>query len=619
MTGLAPPTGSVLRELLAAETNVSTSLAPDGRSVAFVHTGTGGRELGLHRVGEAGRRLVTHPGRTVADLRWTADSATVVYRYTLRGREAWELAAVRVDDPVPLAIAAPGPVAEYWLSGTDPAAVVFAARAPGTKHAGLYRAGLDAPGRAVPIAGPVGYHRWLIDGHLRPRGGTRLCPDGSVEIVVGAPAGDARPVLTIAPDDTVDLAVAGFSRDGARLYVLTSHAAGTRQLIGVDTRTGAVEVEFAHPDLDVGGYPLGGDGVWFDPATGRPDVCTVMGQRLRYHALTARQQDIAARLDADIRSATAIIGRSTDDRTWLVARVHDDAPMEYRLIDRANGGATLLFHNRPGLAGQRLAALEDFCFTAGDGRQIGGYAMRPLDREPPFPTVVLVHGGPAGRDYWRFHADAQYLAALGYLSLHVNYRGSSGFGRDFRLAGHGEWGGRMQEDLYDAVAHAVATGLADPDRVALLGASYGGYAALLGACTRPETVRCAVAISPVCDLVSFTRNPPSYWQPLALLLRRHILLRRDGQQIEDSVLRRLSPAHVLGPACAPLLLAHGVRDPRVPVADVDQFAERARDAGVPVRYLRFPDEGHHVRADPNRTSLFAAVEEFLEVHLARRC
>lgn len=251
--------------------------------------------------------------------------------------------------------------------------------------------------------------------------------------------------------------------------------------------------------------------------------------------------------------------------------------------------------------------------------------MRPRSGTPPYPTVVLVHGGPASRDLWRFHADAQYLASLGYLSLHVNYRGSKGFGAAFRMAGYGEWGGLMQQDLYDAVASGVTSGLVDPARVAFCGASYGGYAALLAACTRQDLVRCAIAISPPCDLVSFTERPPAYWQPLAVLLRRQVLGARDGDQAQDGdgdgrclderVLRRRSPAQALDASCAPLLLAHGVRDPRVPVAEVDRFADRARDLGVPVRYLRFADEGHHVRSNPNRQTLFTEIERFLETHL----
>jgi dipeptidyl aminopeptidase/acylaminoacyl peptidase len=262
-----------------------------------------------------------------------------------------------------------------------------------------------------------------------------------------------------------------------------------------------------------------------------------------------------------------------------------------------------------------MPKLEDFFFTASDGRRISGYAMRPLSGTPPYPSVIIVHGGPAGRDMWRFFADAQYFAALGYCSLHINYRGSGGFGAEFERAGDGEWGGRMQQDLYDAVASAVSAGVVDPERVVFFGGSYGGYAALLAACTRPDIVRAAVAMGAPTDLIALAHRPPSYWQPLSVLLHRQITQRADGQMVSDAVLRSRSPAHVIDKFCAPVLLAHGVRDPRVPIALVDEFAAKARSIGVQMRYLRFVDEGHYVNSNSNRQAFFTAIEEFLESHI----
>jgi len=605
------------RALLATERDTSPRLSPDGRSIAFVRTGDDGPEVWLRTDDGAERRLAEHHGEVIQDLRWTPGGSTVLYRHAQRGREAWRLSGLRGAERI--TIAARGPVTDYWPSGDDPDALAYSCRDPETRRVELFRADLGDPGAAPRrIGANPGFHRWLVDAALRPRGGTRLTTDGTTEIVLGDDLESARGVLTVPVDMSPDLAVLGFSRDGARLFLLTGGAAGTRRLVAASSRTGAVTTIFQHPELDVGGYPIGNDGVWFDPLTGEPDVCAVMDQRLRYHGLTERARAAVASLAATGEHSAVVIDRSADDRTWLIVYVHDDGPIAYHSYDPLTAKADPLFVNRPDLYGHELSRLEDFCLTAGDGRALSGYAMRPRTGTPPFPTVVLVHGGPASRDYWRFHADAQYLASLGYLSLHVNYRGSKGFGSEFRMAGHGEWGGRMQEDLYDAVAHGVSAGLGDPGRVVFFGASYGGYASLLAACTRPDLVRCAVAISPPCDLVSFTAQPPPYWQPLAVLLRRQVLGDRDGRPLGEEALARRSPLQALDTACAPLLLAHGVRDPRVPVAEIDRFAGRARDLGVPVAYLRFEDEGHHIRGNANRRTLFDRVEHFLEAHLGTR-
>ncbi|MEV5891757.1 S9 family peptidase [Nonomuraea fuscirosea] len=648
------------RALLAAERDTSPRLAPDGRSIAFLRTGDSGPEVWLRTGDGAERRLAAHHAEAIQDLRWTTDGSALLYRHGPRGRESWALSGLRGAMFDPVTISSEGSVTEYWLSATDPDALVYShrdARSRGTRlfRADLAESGGDSGGDSdgAPGGGPRliaadrGFHRWLVDGGLRPRGGTRFAVDGSTEIVLGDDLDTARTVLTVPVDATPDLAVYGFSRDGERLFLLTGGETGTRRLVAVGSRDGSAATLFAHPELDVGGYPIGNDGVWFDPVTGEPDLCAVMDQRLRYHGLTGRARAAVASLAATDEHSAVILDRSADDRTWLIVHVHDDGPIAYHSYDPATSEAEPLFVNRPDLVGRELARLEDFRFTAGDGAAISGYAMRPRSGTPPYPTVVLVHGGPASRDLWRFHADAQYLASLGYLSLHVNYRGSKGFGAAFRMAGYGEWGGLMQQDLYDAVASGVAAGLVDPARVAFCGASYGGYASLLAACTRQDLVRCAIAISPPCDLVSFTERPPPYWQPLAVLLRRQVLGARDGdpaqdgdgahdgdhaqdsdgdhaqdgdgarnrRRLDERALRRRSPAQGLDASCAPLLLAHGVRDPRVPVAEVDRFADRARDLGVPVRYLRFEDEGHHVRSNANRQTLFTEIERFLETHL----
>jgi dipeptidyl aminopeptidase/acylaminoacyl peptidase len=605
------------RELLASERNTSPRLSPDARSVAFLRTVDEGPEIWLRTADHSEHRLASHHGDMVTDLRWTADSTMLLYRHTPRGREHWCLAAVRVDSAERVTLAA-GPVTEYWLARCDPAVVVYSRRVPGSPYSELFRIGLADSGAAGMLIAPnPGFHRWLVDGDLRPRGGTRLAEDGSVHLVLGDDLDTARTVLKIEAEEAADLSIQEFSRDGRRLFILTSYGATTRRLISVDSASATLTIIFADPHLDVESYPIAGEGAWFDPRTGEPDICAVMGQRLRYHALASSRREAAAHLATLADDVAVIVDRSADDSTWLVVYVHDDGPIAYHTFDPATGASQPLLVNRPELAGYRLARLEDFCFVASDGWELSGYAMRPLDGELPLPTVVMVHGGPAGRDMWRFHADAQYLASLGYLSLHVNYRGSRGFGVEFRQAGNGEWGGRMQQDLYDAVATGVSAGLVDPARVAFLGGSYGGYAALLAACTRPDLVRCAIAISAPCDLVSFVRNPPPYWQPLSILLRRQIQPYED-RQLDETALERRSPMHTLDRSCAPVLLAHGVRDPRVPVADADRFAARAGALGVPIRYLRFADEGHHVKSNANRATLFKNTEEFLEEHLAAR-
>ena len=616
MSVITPATSATLRRhLLRLQQNHSARLSPDGAFVAYVRTTDDGPELRL-RDDSKDQRLTAHPGDAVSDLRWTADGTVLLYLHAEHGREASRMDGVRLRDLQPAAISHPGSVAEYWLADSDPAAVAVACRVPDSRLSEIFRVDLADPAAdPVPLWPNPGYHRWLIDGQLRPRGGIRLAPDGSADVMFGPDPDTARVALHVDADSLADFSVLRFSRDGARLFVISSVGSATRRLVAL-TAQGSVSTLFARPDLDLEGYPVSPAGVWFDPLSGEPDICSVMDQRLRYHFLAPKAPPAAAHLAVVPEHSRVVVDRSHDDRTWLVAEVHDNGPLRQYRYRPDTDHSDLFIVNRPELAGARLPGLDDFCFEVSDGRRITGYAMRPLDAQPPYPTVVLIHGGPAGRDTWRFNGEAHYLASLGYLSLHVNYRGSRGFGTEFRRAGNGDWGGLMQQDLYDAVAHGIAAGLVDPRRVAFMGASYGGYAALLAACAKPDVIRCAVAISPPCDLVSFATAPPKYWQPLAGSLLRQTTRRADGQSIDTAALARRSPAHLLSSACRPLLIAHGLRDSRIPVTQVDAFTQRAADLGVTVRYLRFPDEGHHVKSNRNRESLYRAIQTFLEANNA---
>lgn len=589
--------------LLAVETNTSPRLSPDGRTVGFVRTTDAGDAVWLHSA-ERDRPAVAHDGRSIRDLCWSRDGRWLVYRHAERGRETWTLAAydTTTGQGFPLC----EQVTEFWVSDVD---VVCGVRVPDSRLTQLRRVRIDDPAPA-PYGEPnPGYHRWLVDQQLQPRGGVRLSRGGA-EIEVTGAGGVTR--LPVTANALADLAVPGFSADGRVLYVLSSSEAPTHRVLAVDTETGAVSTLFAHPALDVGSYPIGPAGVWFNPVSGEPDMCSVFGAHLRQIPLDEGMAAALRGLTAGRATEPVVLDRSADDSVWLAGVVRDDGPLEYLRYHPGTGATTPLFVNRPDLAAFPLPRLTPIEYEATDGLRIDGYRLTPS--EGPAPTIVIVHGGPAGRDYWRFHAEAQYLASLGFASLHLNFRGSRGRGRAFRLAGHGEWGGRMQQDLYDGVEFGVGQGLVDAERVGFMGGSYGGYAALQAATTRPDLVRCAIAISPQCDLVRLATNSPGFFGPIAGTLRRQLLGDADPAEAE-SLLAQRSPYHRLTGSCPPLLIAHGVRDTRIPVSEVDAFVARARDLGVPTTYLRFADEGHLIRSNPNRALLFNEIESFLERHV----
>ena len=228
--------------------------------------------------------------------------------------------------------------------------------------------------------------------------------------------------------------------------------------------------------------------------------------------------------------------------------------------------------------------------------------------------VLLVHGGPWHRDAWGYHAEVQWLTNRGYLVLQVNFRGSTGYGKAHLNAGDREWGAAMHDDLVDAVRWVVDRGDADPDRVAIYGGSYGGYAALVGATFTPELFACGIDLVGPSNLKTLIESVPPYWQPMIVQFHNRV----GNPDTEQDFLWERSPLSRVDEVSIPLLIAQGANDPRVKQAESEQFVAALRERGIDHEYLLFEDEGHGFAKPENRMRFYAAMESFLATHLGGR-
>jgi dipeptidyl aminopeptidase/acylaminoacyl peptidase len=229
--------------------------------------------------------------------------------------------------------------------------------------------------------------------------------------------------------------------------------------------------------------------------------------------------------------------------------------------------------------------------------------------------VLLVHGGPWARDYWGYDPQGQWLANRGYAVVQVNFRGSTGYGKAFLNAGNGEWGvGAMQDDLSDAVAWAVGQGIAKPDRICILGGSYGGYAALAGLAFTPDLYTCGVDIVGPSNIKTLFESIPPYWAPA----KKELVLRVGDVEHDASLNERISPLFHVDKIDDPLMVLQGANDPRVKIAESDQIVAAMREKDLPVTYIVFPDEGHGFARPENRLDAFAHIERFLAQYLGGR-
>ncbi|HOU41361.1 MAG TPA: S9 family peptidase, partial [Promineifilum sp.] len=312
-----------------------------------------------------------------------------------------------------------------------------------------------------------------------------------------------------------------------------------------------------------------------------------------------------------------ITSRSLDDQYWLVANVVDDGPARYYLYDRAAGTAEFLFTNRAELEGLPLAKMRPAVVPARDGLNLVVYYTLPPDSDSdgdgipdaPRPMVFLPHGGPWGRDAWGFHGWHQWLANRGYAVLSVNFRSSTGFGKAFTNAGDFEWGGKILADQQDGVQWAIAQGIADPARVAVMGGSFGGFSTLAGLTFYPEVFACRVDIVGPSNLITLLETIPPYWQPMIELFTTRVGDHRT--EAGRALLRAHSPLTYVDRIVRPLLIAQGANDPRVKQAESDQIVSAMQARGIPVAYALYPDEGHGFARPENNLSFAALAEAFL--------
>lgn len=463
-----------------------------------------------------------------------------------------------------------------------------------------------------------GYIGFNTDDNFAVRFAARYEGDGSVSYFeVESDTISQEPYLNVPNEDALTTQIVGFNTAGDTLYIIDSRTGNTAALFARDMETGQTDLLFEHGKADV-------SGALSDPATGDVQAVAANYMRTEWEILDESIKDDIEYLRTVQDGEVSITSRVADDSVWTLAYVRDDGPVEYWIYDREAKKAEYVFSNRPALEDLPLAKMHPTVIESRDGLNLVSYLTLPAwsdtdgDARPDeaLPMVLLVHGGPWARDQWGYSSYHQWLSNRGYAVLSVNFRGSTGFGKDFINAGNFEWAGKMHDDLLDAVDWAVEEGVAIEDRVAIMGGSYGGYSTLVGLTFTPEEFACGVDIVGPSSLVTLLNSIPPYWKPAMELFNRRVgdLSTEEGRQLLES----RSPLNFIDNIQRPLLIAQGANDPRVKQAESDQIVEAMVAKNIPVSYILFPDEGHGFARPENSTAFNAAAEAFLAEHIGGR-
>ena len=442
-------------------------------------------------------------------------------------------------------------------------------------------------------------------------------PDGGMEIFIPDGKNGWKTFDKIPMEDALTTSPIDFNKTGDILYMIDSRQRNTAALIAVTLTTGEKELIYENPRADL-------SNIMIHPTEKTIEAAASDYLRTEWEIFDESIKPDMEYLKGITEGDMNVIDRSLDDNLWAVSYVKDDGPVYYYLYDRAAKKAKFLFTNRKNLEDAKLAKMSPVIIKSRDGLNLVSYLTLPYgsssenDYHPskPLPMVLFVHGGPWARDSWGYNSYHQWLANRGYAVLSVNFRGSTGLGKNFINAANMEWGTKMHDDLIDAVNWAVEEGIAQKDKIAIMGGSYGGYSTLIGLTFTPDVFACGVDIVGPSNLLTLMETIPPYWLPMINMFATRVGDYRT--EAGKKFLESRSPLFFVDKINKPLLIGQGANDPRVKQSESDQIVKAMQEKNIPVTYVLYPDEGHGFARPENKMSFNAVTEIFLSQFLGGR-
>lgn len=598
----------------------SPRLSPEGDNIAFLSSIKGRRCLVIHRLDAQGSSHGVCPGSyEVRSFAWKNADRLIVEVYAQGQSEGSELRTqsrlIAIDtngrNVVPLVEPRAERAVDFGQDRVidmlydDPDHVLVAAYRQDSDSPDVVKVSVDSGHRRTIVAGQNRITNWKTDGAGQVRLGIAV-EDGMVKVFYRDDADSPfRMIRQVPAAEASKFSVLALGRDPGTLYVASTEPTGRRAIYRYDVAANRLLDAYAsNPDVDIDslvidhGLPLGYGFTTDEPAM----VYTDAGFR-------TDAEQVAAALP---QFRTTVVDSAAGGRRLLVLAAGGNRPGSYFVLTRIEGKAELapIGAIRPDIQDAGLAPVTPIAYTARDGLTIHGYVTLPpgvsLNSGRPIPFVVLPHGGPSTRDTLGFDYLAQMIASRGYGVFQPNYRGSRGYGGAFEQAGFQQWGLKMQDDVTDGTDWLIERKIADPKRICIVGWSYGGYTALMGAIKTPDLYRCAASMAGVTDLRRrLDRAGQSRFADLNLP-------RFDS---DPSIIDANSPVLHADKIRIPILLAHGRRDFTVSVEDSEAMEEALRKAGKQVQALYFDDDDHYLYREGDRIAFLKALDGFLGENL----
>ena len=595
----------------------SYRLSPDGHYLAYLAPYCDRMNLFVRSIAADGQlgapiRLTSETDRSLGGYLW-ADNERLIYAKDEGGDENYHLFGIRRDGSDERAYTNfPGVRAGIIDDLPEvPGQILIEMNRRNPEAFDPYRLDLDTGELTLLAENPGNYQGWTTDHEGRLRVVYAIVDGVNTQILYrDHEEEDFRPVLTTNFRENVCYSL--FTPDNKMVWGVSNRGRDKNALVLIDPATAEErEVLFEHERYDV------------DALTYSRKRRCLLGAFCAGHREPVRHYFDETAREQRARGEKHLLGRQIglvdtdrDEVRCIVLVAGDRTRGAYYFYDRESDHMELLAEVAPWLPESEMVPMHPVTFTTRDGLLIEAYLSLPPGVElnaidTPLPVIVNPHGGPWTRDDWGFSSEVQFLCSRGYAVFQLNFRGSTGYGREFLEKSYKQWGLAMQDDITDGVHWLIDSGIADPKRIAIYGASYGGYATLAGACFTPDLYCCAIDYVGVSNLLTFLQTIPPYWRSMLEMMYEQVgHPERDRAQLEAT-----SPALHADAIRCPLFIAQGANDPRVNKDESDQMVTALRSRGVEVEYLVKDNEGHGFANQENRFDFYRAVERFLQTHV----
>ncbi len=587
-------------------------ISPDGTRVAFKSLKNDRPVIGLWEIGSDRVNFIRSPhARFISDYEWLSDSQRIVFSQAVKknSKHLFIVDADKLDKtPVDLTPLEKGSKEIVHIGQVDTNKVWITDYSQ-KDCVELYR--LDLTTKALSLVETAGEKttQWIVDASDRLRARISLI-DGLRHRLSLYNLEDKTWETLIEWDVDEEVRFLDFGKDDRSMWLLSNRNRERSSLVILDPDTKKEKLFYEDPQADVADVTM-------SKKQHKPIIAYSFPDFPKIHFLDPDMEKLLEPFQPAPPTGFLMTGADDNEEVFGYTLYSDKVKDNY-IYDSRKKAKYFFGDSAISLYASELADMRPITFSGRDGMALKGFLTLPKGVQPKkLPTVLLVHGGPWSQDEWEYDSLVQFLANRGYAVLQVNYRGSTGFGKTYMRKAIGEFAGKMHNDLVDGVQWAVARGYTDPDHVAIMGWSYGGYASLVGLTFTPDLFQCAIAIAGVSDLTTIVDATYRDLSPSG----RHYWHKYAGNPENDQereVMKVKSPITHVDKISRPLLIVHGGEDRVVSAGESERMVKAMKKAGKQVDYVFFPEEGHSFKKWKNWSVLYKKIEKFLAEHLGGR-